>query len=125
MFVLSSLWLLLADDPPAANPASPFGAMLTPMIIIGFIWYFLLVRPQRKEQSRREDLLNSIKKNDRVVTIGGIIGTVAFVDNDKKEVTVKVDDNTRLKFLRSAIQTVLRDDAGEAGKPPAEIASVK
>ena len=57
-----------------------------------------------------DDLLKSLKKNDRVVTIGGIIGTVANVTPDGKEVTLKVDDNTRLKMLRSSIQTVLRDD---------------
>lgn len=119
-------WLLLAADPPAKGQEPTFTqAFLLPMVLIGILWYFLLFRPQRREQGRRDELLNQLKKNDRVVTIGGIIGTVASVSDDKKEVTVRVDDNTRIRFLRSAIQSVLREDSGEAAKPADASASAR
>ena len=116
--------LLLAADPPAKPQEPTFTqAFLMPMVLIGVLWYFLLFRPQRREQSRRDDVLSQLKKNDRVVTIGGIIGTVAAVSDDKREVTVKVDDTTRIRFERSAIKMVLRADSSEAASAPADAAA--
>ena len=83
---------------------SSFMVMLPMWLIIGFVFYLLLIRPQKQERARREEVLNTLKKNDRVVTIGGIIGSVADVSQEKQTVTVKVDDNTRIKFQKSAIQ---------------------
>jgi preprotein translocase subunit YajC len=60
-------------------------------------------------------MLSALKKNDRVVTIGGMIGTVANITPDGQEVTLKVDDNTRIRMIRSSIQRVLSGD-GEAEK---------
>jgi len=91
--------------------------MFFPLIVIGFLWYFLMFRPQKEEQTRRDDMLNQLKKNDRIVTVGGILGTVANATKDSKEVTVKVDDNTRLKILRSHIAKILNDtDADQTGE---------
>jgi preprotein translocase subunit YajC len=99
------------------GPGGGLTALLFPMAAIAVFWYFLLLRPQKREQAKRDNLLKELKKNDRVVTIGGIIGTVANLTPDGKEVTLKVDDNTRLRMLRSSIQTVLRDESeGEAAK---------
>lgn len=110
---------LLAEDAAKGNenPTTPFWQMVPAMVIIAVIWYFVLLRPQRREQSKRDALMKELKKNDRVVTIGGIIGTVANVADNGKEVTLKVDDNTKLRFLRSAIQTVLKEESeGDAAK---------
>ncbi len=98
-------------QPAGGQPQGGLGPMLFPIVAIAVLWYFLLLRPQRREQQRRDQLLGGLKKDDRVVTIGGIIGSVANISADGREVTVKVDDNTRLRFLRTAIQTVLKDDA--------------
>ena len=111
-----SFWeLVLAQEQPGPQ-GSPFGALMLPMLAILFLWYFLILRPQRRDQVKREEMLRSLKKNDRVVTIGGVIGTVANLSADGKEVTLKVDDNTRIKFLRSSIQTILTEDSDESGK---------
>ena len=72
-------------------------------------YYFVVIRGNRRERGSRDDMLSSLKKNDRVVTIGGIIGTVAATSANGKEVTLKIDDNSRMKVLRSAIQGPLRD----------------
>jgi preprotein translocase subunit YajC len=103
-------------EAPADQPGSPFGALLFPMVAIAVLWYFLLLRPQRGEQKKREALLSAIKKNDTVVTIGGIVGTVANISTDGQEVTLRVDDNTRIKFLRSSIQSVRAQDAEDSGR---------
>jgi len=78
-----------------------------PLIAIGVLFYFMMIRPQKREQSKRQSLLDSLKKNDKVVTIGGVIGTIAAISPDSDEVTVKVDENTRMRFRRSSIQQVV------------------
>ena len=104
---------LLADD----QPASALGPLLPPLILIGVVWYFLLFRPQQRDKRKRDELLKTLKKNDRVVTIGGMIGTVANVTPDGKEVSIKVDDNTRIRMLRTSIQSVVTDeDEGGSSK---------
>ncbi len=87
-----------------------FSSMLPPMIAIGVIFYFIMVRGGRIDRKKRQDSLDALKKNDRVVTIGGIIGTIAGTSQDGKEVTLKIDDNAKMKVLRSAIQGPLRED---------------
>lgn len=119
---LSSLLLLAEAEGEAVAPqggGGPLGGLAMPLVAMGLVWYFLLMRPQRRDQQKREEMLGNLKKNDRVVTIGGMIATVAAVSDDKKEVTLKVDDNTRIKFQRSAIQTVLRDEVSEPANPAA------
>ncbi|MCA9050413.1 MAG: preprotein translocase subunit YajC [Planctomycetaceae bacterium] len=76
-----------------------------PLIIsLVVFFYFIVLRPQQKDQERRRTLLAGLKKNDKVVTIGGIIGTIVDLAGDGSRVTLKVDDGTRIKFLRSSIQ---------------------
>ena len=108
-------FILLAQEaqekaPVEQAPGELFTRVLPPMLLIGFVWYFILLRPQLKERKKAEELRNSIKKNDKVVSIGGIIGTVTNISADGKEVTLRVDDNAKLKMLRSSIQTVLTDE---------------
>lgn len=81
-----------------------------PLIVMLVFYYLLLIRPQQKDRAKRQELLNSLKKNDRVVTTSGMLGTVANISQDGKEITIKFGDNTRIPFLRSAIETVIRDE---------------
>jgi len=112
---LSVTWLLAAGDEKAA-PGTEGLMMFAPLIAIGIVFYFLLLRPQRKEQASLEAMLAALKKNDKVLTIGGVIGSVANISSDGQEVTLKVDDNTRIKFIRSSIQRVLSSE-GDGDKP--------
>lgn len=108
---------LLADE--AADNAvepSPWGGLLPPMIMIAVFYYFMLLRPRAAEDRKRKEILDGLKKNDKVVTAGGIIGTVAQVSNDGQEVTLKVDDSTRIKFRRSSVSSVLTDEKDDAAK---------
>ena len=83
-----------------------------PFIAIGVLFYLLLIRPQRGEQARRQIMLGAVKKNDRVVTIGGIYGVVANVHREADEVTLKVDEttNTKLRVTLSSIGRILGDE---------------
>jgi preprotein translocase subunit YajC len=84
-----------------------------PFIAIIAIFYFLIIRPQSKKQKETQKMLAALKKGDRIVTIGGIHGTIHKVM--EQSVIVKVDENTRLEFNRSAISAIVaaareRDD---------------
>ncbi len=105
------------QQPPAPNPLSSFLMLLVPM---GLVWYFLILRPQSAQKRERQNMMSSIKKNDRVCTIGGIIGTVTNVKDD--EITLKVDEsnNTKITFQRSAIARVIHSDGAPADTPPAK-----
>jgi preprotein translocase subunit YajC len=83
--------------------------MLLPMVAIAFLFYFLMIRPMRKQEQERQTLLSSLKKNDRVVTSGGLIGTVASIKEKEDEVTLKVDEsgNVRLRVTKGSIVRVL------------------
>ena len=118
-FILnSSLWaqvFLLAQQegaPPSEGLFSPM-RILTLWVPMGLLFYWLLLRPQGREKANRKSLLDSLKKNDRVVTIGGIYGVVTNVQGDSDEVTIKVDEatNTKLRVTRSSIARVLADKA--------------
>ncbi len=81
--------------------------MIMMMVPIFIIMYVLMIRPQKKKEKERKAMISNVKKNDRVVTIGGIHGTVVTVkDND---VVLKVDEssNAKLKFSKSAIARVV------------------
>ncbi len=76
-----------------------------PVLLMVVIFYFLLYRPQRKEQKKRTEMLESLKKDTKVVTIGGIHGTIVALNDDT--VTLRVADKVEMKFARSAINQVL------------------
>jgi len=93
--------------------------MLPSMLGILLLIYFFLYLPERRERQRRELSRKDLKKNDRVVTISGILGTVAGVSPDGNEIVLKIDETTgaKMRVLRSAIHEVLREDAKkEEGK---------
>ena len=76
-----------------------------PLILMFVIFYFLLIRPQQKKQKEHGEMVKNLKKGDRVVTTGGIIGTVHTLQDDYLVIRVG-DQDTKLDVLRSAIQEV-------------------
>ena len=92
----------------SGDGASTQGSMFTTLITFGviiLIFYFLIIRPQKKRDKEAKDMLASMKKGDKIVTIGGIRGTVAVVK--ESTVIVKVDDNARIEFSKNAISQIL------------------
>lgn len=118
-FAALSLCLLLAQAADPANRGS--GSMVGTMISFGLIivlFYMLMIRPERRRKAELAEMLTNLKKNDRVVTIGGIYGTVVAASKDSEEVTLKVDEttNTKLRMQRSAIARVLSAEPNGSGK---------
>ena len=121
---LLTLTQMIAQAPPASRPTTRPGwtALFdNPMmvILIGFVFlYFFLFRSKRKQEKQKQELLNQIKRGDRVQTIGGILGKV--VDVEERKVLLKVDEssNTKIWFSRSAVHRVLAsdDEKAEPGK---------
>ncbi len=74
-----------------------------PIIFMGVVFYFLLYRPQKKEQQRRTNMLNSLKKGDRIITAGGIHGQITALND--KIVTIKVADKVEINISRTAVTT--------------------
>lgn len=79
--------------------------LLLQFVAIGFIFYFLLIRPQRKEQQRHREMIEQLKKGDEIITAGGIIGTVVHAQEDR--ITIKTGENTRLVVQRGRVAQVL------------------
>ena len=77
-----------------------------PLVLIFVVFYFLLIRPQQRKAKDHKAMLDALRRGDRVVTGGGIIGTVARVENPE-EVTVDIADGVRVRVLRSTISSVL------------------
>ena len=92
---------------PQAVPGQPTSSPLAgflPIVLIFGIFYFLLIRPQQKQQKKHREMLTQLKKNDEVVTNGGMHGTIVNLDDET--VTLRVDDNTRIKFQKNTISYV-------------------
>ena len=92
------------------------------IILLGGAFLIMLVvqtffgRSDAKEKAKRDQMISALKKNDPVVTIGGILGQVVSVSEDKQEVTIRVDDNARLKVQATAIRQVVRKESKDGGK---------
>ena len=116
-----SLILALGTAATTTDTASAGGSLVTTIITFGaiiLIFYFLIIRPQRKRDKEAKEMLAAIKKGDKIVTIGGIRGTVAVVK--ESTVIVKVDDNTRIEFSKNAISSVLNKKETTAAEKPAK-----
>ena len=102
---MNSLVLMAADSASSASLTSSL-IMFAAIILI---FYFLIYRPQKKRDKEAKAMLAAMKKGDKVVTIGGIHGTIVTVKD--KTVVVKVDDSARIEFSKEAISSVTSKDA--------------
>jgi preprotein translocase subunit YajC len=114
----NSAWLLLAEAAKKAADATeaPRGPGLQDMLpafaIIGVLFYFLILRPQKSKDQQFRSLIDNLKETDRVVTIGGIHGIVTNVNREAGLVTLRVDESTgaKIRVGTSAIARVITDD---------------
>ena len=105
--------LLMGIPSGGEGGAAPGSGLFTlaPFAIIILIFYFLIFRPQSKKKKETREMLAALKKGDKVVTIGGVRGTVMSVKEET--VLVRVDDNTKLEFNRGAISSVVTKEDGK------------
>ena len=95
---------------------------LVPILGLFVIMYIFIIRQQSKKQKETQKMINSLKKGDNVITIGGIHGTVSSVKDNT--IIVKVDENTKIEFNRTAIATVQKSEA-ELAEEAAKAAEAK
>lgn len=109
---MMSFFLPFVAEAGGAQSSSSVIMMLTLWVPLILVFYFLLIRPERRERSRRQAMLSRLKKNDRVLTVGGIYGVVTNVHREANEVTLRIDDanNTRVRCTLSAIAQVLAEE---------------
>ena len=95
--------LAYAMGAPTPGQSGPLSMLiqLVPIVLVLGVFFFLVIRPQQRDRKRREEMLAALKKGDRVVTSGGLIGTIVGLTDRKA--TLRVSDSARIECLRSAI----------------------
>ena len=97
--------LAMAPTPEGGSGGGMVGTLIMFAAIFG-IFYFMIIRPQQKKAKEREKLLSSLEKGDKIVTSGGIHGTISGLD--EKTCLVDVGNNVKMKFERTAITTIVK-----------------
>lgn len=110
VFSAISFLLLDAATPQAPSPITQFA----PLIFIGVIFYFLLIRPQQKQRKEQQKLIGSLKTGDKVVTSAGIHGMIANVK--ERTVLLKVADNVKIEVDKASVATVTDRSAEESSE---------
>jgi preprotein translocase subunit YajC len=113
VFALFPTGLLLAEDAPAPADTNFLPRMVSFFAVTAIIFYFIMIRPQKKKDDDFKHMLGNLKENDHVVTIGGIYGVVTNIQREADRITIRVDESTgtKLRVGRSAIARVISDDA--------------
>ena len=93
----------------SGDSAAALLVQLLPIVAIGHIFYFLVIAPANKQRKKTQEMLNSLKKGDRVVTTGGIYGTIQGVEAEV--VYLKIAENVKVKVARSAISGVVSGES--------------
>jgi preprotein translocase subunit YajC len=95
-----------AQAAAGGDPASAFTAFI-PLILIFVVFYFLLIRPQQKKMKEHRAMLEAVRRGDRIVTNGGIIGLVTKVMEAERELQVEIAEGVRVRVLRDMVANVL------------------
>ena len=101
--------MLITPAYAQAAGGDPMGAFTSfiPLVLIFVVFYFLLIRPQQRKAKEHKSMLDALRRGDRVVTGGGVIGLVTKVVDNDREVTVEIADGVRVKVIRDMIVSVL------------------
>ena len=86
--------------------------MMFPLALMFLVFYFLLIRPQQKRQREQTEMINRLQKGDRVVTNGGLVGTISRVDDH--ELLIEVADRTKVRVVKAQVSAYSAPGTGEA-----------
>ncbi len=100
------------DVAQAATQPNAFMSLM-PLILIVAVMYFFMIRPQQKRIKAHQAMIGAVKRNDTIVTGGGVIGKVTNVNEEKAIVTVEISEGVEIKINRSTISEVLEKDAAK------------
>ena len=95
---------LYAQAPAASAPTGGALGFVVPLAFMILIFYFLIIRPQNKKEKEKQKMISALQKGDKVITVGGIYGEVTGVRPEEGIVVLKIADDTRVDFSKSAIQ---------------------
>ncbi|CAN5796120.1 preprotein translocase subunit YajC [soil metagenome] len=104
-------FLLAMGSPGQGGGATGFLTSMLPIVAMIAILWFLLIRPQQKEQQKHREMVKNLKKGDEVVTVGGIYGRIMSLDAEK--VTIKIAENVKVDVERSKIVRVVAPHVGD------------
>lgn len=121
---------ILAQDAaaPELTPVqSIFSNPFLPIVGLFFLYYFIVIAPERRRKREDTAMKSTLKKNDRIITIGGIHGTVVAAPADSSVVTIRIDENgtTRMKINRSAIATIVSEKESQDGSHKETVSDTK
>jgi preprotein translocase subunit YajC len=117
--MIHPFFLLAQNTPAGQQPQSSPLQMLVPFALMAVIFYFLLIRPQRKRQQELQAQINSLKGGDTIVTTGGMHGIVSSLQ--ERTLTLKIADNVKIKIEKSSVASIVkRAGDAEAIEVPAE-----
>jgi preprotein translocase subunit YajC len=98
---LELLLPVLAAKPAAGSGGTDFSLTLLTLLPVVFLFYFMILRPQQQQERKRRQMIEALKKNDRVLTSAGIYGTVVSIDLAADKVVLRVDDDRGVKLVFS------------------------
>lgn len=113
MFVKPAFAQEVSDAAAAAPVGGDLLTSLFPLVLVLFIFYFLLLRPQQKRVRQHIEMVNKLSRGDKIVTGGGLIGTVVKILGDD-EIMIELAENVRVKAVRSTITTVIKPEGNQA-----------
>jgi preprotein translocase subunit YajC len=93
----------------ASNNSNPL-ALFLPLILMGGVFYFLLIRPQQRRVRAQQALVNAVEVGDEIMTTGGMFGTIVEIDDDEGTVLVEIAPGTRIRMVKSGISRRLTQD---------------
>jgi len=105
------MFALLAQDSQGGSSLVAF----LPLLLMGVIFYFLLIRPQQRRAKAQQALLRSVEVGDEIVTTAGVFGTVTEIDDDDEVITVEIAPGTRVRMVRAGIGRIVEDEEGSEG----------
>jgi preprotein translocase subunit YajC len=108
-----------AEGAPAAPPWFNMMLLAGPLVLL----WLILIRPMRRQEQERQALASSVKKNDKIITTSGIYGTIIAVSDKEDEITVRLDENVKIRMQKAAVgRNLTNEEAARAaaGKPPTQ-----
>jgi preprotein translocase subunit YajC len=91
--------------------------LLVPLVLMGVLFYFLLIRPQQRRARAQRDLISSVEVGDEIMTAGGILGTVTAMDDDDELLTVEIAPGTRIRVVKRAVSQRFVEENGDDEGP--------
>jgi len=109
---VASLIAMAAPPGGSGQQQGSIFSTIVPLVVIFAIFYFLMIRPQQRQAKKHKEMLSAIKKGDRVVTRGGMLGTIFAISDNV--VTIEIADNVRARFNREAIAAIESNQTANA-----------